>query len=59
MDEEGQAKFKTYRRVMFLLGKTVKYTIWTGLAIFFYHFALVKRLEKPESASLVHPFFLE
>lgn len=59
MDEEKTAKFKTYRRVMFLLGKTVKYTIWTGFAIFMIHLYLVKTQEKPELSTLVHPFFLE
>lgn len=59
MDENTQAKFKSYRRVMFLLGKTIKYTIWTGMALFVYHFALVKKMEKPETAMLVNPYFLE
>lgn len=44
---------------MFLLGKTIKYTIWSAMALFMYHFGLVKYMEKPENAMLVSGPFLE
>lgn len=33
---------------MFLLGKTLKYTLWAISAAFLYHFYLVMQKEKPE-----------
>lgn len=48
-EEENQSKqFKTYRMVMFKLGKAIKYTIWACMITFFYHLFLVKKYEKPE-----------
>lgn len=44
---------------MFLLGKTVKYSIWATMAIFFYHFALLKKMKRPEEATLCSGPFLD
>jgi hypothetical protein len=33
---------------MFAFGKTLKYASWACIALFFYHFILVKKFEKPE-----------
>ena len=55
---EQKAEFKTYRRIMFLFGKLLKYTCWLGMSIFFYHLYLVTNKEKPEEAFGVSEFFL-
>jgi hypothetical protein len=47
MDDDKQAKFKSYRRVIFMMKKTIKWTIWLGMAGVLYHFALVKSMQKP------------
>ena len=57
--EQNQAQFKSYRRVMFMLGKTIKWTIWAGLAGVLYHLVLVKRVEKPEQSTIVNSQMLE
>jgi hypothetical protein len=44
---------------MFLLGKTLKYSIWGTMAVFFYHFVLLKKNKKPEEAALCSAPFLE
>lgn len=44
---------------MFFIGKTIKYSIWTAIAIFMYHWYLVKKWAKPESAPLVSAPFLD
>lgn len=52
------AKFKTYRRVLFVLGKTVKYSLWATFAVFLYHMYLIKKLEKPETGYFASDTFL-
>ena len=44
---------------MFFIGKAIKYSIWGAIAIFMYHWYLIKKYEKPESASLVSQPFLD
>ena len=34
------------------MGKTFKYSCWATFSLFMYHFFLIKKYEKPESASL-------
>lgn len=51
-------EFKTYRKVMFALGKTIKYTLWVSFALFWYHMYLLKKTEKPESGFLANQVFL-
>ena len=41
---------------MFGVGKTLKYTSWLCIALFFYHFMLVKKYEKPEEMPTIEPF---
>ena len=41
-------EFKTYRQVMFILGKAFKYTVWASSLLFFYHFYLVKNGSRPD-----------
>ena len=36
-------KFKTHRRIMFAIGKTIKYTIWASFVLFWYHMYLLKK----------------
>jgi len=43
---------------MFALGKAVKYTIWIGFAVFWYHMYLLKKTKKPEEGLLANGFFL-
>ena len=47
-DSEQRAEFKTHRRIIFLIRKGLKYTIWMVSAAFLYHFYLVTNKEKPE-----------
>ncbi len=44
---------------MFAMGKAIKYTMWVGFSIFWYHVYLLKRTEKPENGFLANNFFLE
>lgn len=53
-----ELEFKTYRRISFAIGKTVKYSIWASIAIFCYHIYLLKYTEKPEQGFLANDFFL-
>lgn len=48
--EEGSANFSTGRKIMFALGKAIKYSIWTYCVLFAYHYYIVKKKEKPEEA---------
>lgn len=41
-------KFKTHRRILFAIGKAIKYTLWLSFAIFWYHMYLLKKTPKPE-----------
>ena len=42
-----------------MLGKTIKYTMWSIMAVFIYHFALLKKMKNPEEAPLVSGPFLD
>lgn len=44
---------------MFFIGKAIKYTIWGTVAIFMYHWYLIKKQAKPESAPLASQPFLD
>lgn len=57
-DSDRVEEFKTYRKVMFALGKIAKYTIILGFSSFAYHFYLVRNTKKPEEGFLVHPYLL-
>jgi hypothetical protein len=39
---------------MFLLGKTIKYSLWAAFAFFIYHMILIKKYEKPEEKFFVN-----
>jgi hypothetical protein len=41
-------RFKTHRRILFAIGKAIKYTLWLSFAIFWYHIYLLKKTPKPE-----------
>jgi import inner membrane translocase subunit TIM50 len=56
--QEESANFSTRRKIWFAFGKTIKYSIWSYLALFAYHFYLVKRKEKPEESPLAINMFL-
>lgn len=43
---------------MFAFGKSVKYSIWAGFLIFFYHVYLLKKTEHPEKGFLANDYFL-
>ena len=58
-ESDDPKQFKAHRKIMFLMGKTIKYTMWAAMAIFAYHFALLKKMKKPEEAPLVSEPFLE
>ena len=55
---EQKAEFKTYRRIMFLFGKMMKYTCWFVASVFFYHLYLVTKTDKPEEGLAASEFFL-
>lgn len=44
---------------MYLIGKTLKYTMWGAFSIFMYHWYLIKKYDNPETAKLVNQHFLE
>jgi hypothetical protein len=58
-EEEQKAQFKTYRRVFYFIGKAVKYTCWAGISLFMYHWALIKKFDKPETQMFTSEPFLE
>lgn len=37
-------RFKAYRRVLYILGKTTKYTFWAACVLFTYHMYLIKKV---------------
>ena len=43
---------------MFVFGRMFKYTSWMFMVLLSYHMYLVKKVEKPEKATLQHPMFL-
>jgi len=43
---------------LFTIGRTIKYTLWVGFAIFWYHMYLLKRTDNPEKGFLANNFFL-
>lgn len=47
-DEQEKKEFKTYRKVLFALGKAFKYTMWASFALFLYHLYVVVYSDKPE-----------
>ena len=47
-----------YRRIMFALGKTIKYTTWVSIVILGYHLYLVNYKDRPETYPLVNDPFL-
>ena len=51
-------QFKTYRKIMFAVGKTMKYLAWGSFVLFWYHIYLIKKTEKPEKGLLASEFFL-
>ena len=50
--------FKAYRRVLFFIGKTLKYSIWASILALGYHLYLVKKVVNPEERALCNMFFL-
>lgn len=44
---------------MFAIGKTLKYTMWLSIALFWYHMYLLKKTEKPEKGFLANQVFLD
>ena len=52
-------EFKSYRKFLFFTGKFFKYLTWGAMAIFFYHFALIKKMKNPEEAMFVNQWFLD
>lgn len=43
---------------MFAIRKTIKYTTWASIVIFWYHMYLLKKTEHPEKGFLANEFFL-
>lgn len=48
-----------HRRVLFAMGKALKYTMWISFSVFCYHFYLVKKTKKPEEGFLANDAFLK
>lgn len=58
-EEEPQTnEFKPYRRVLFVIGKLLKWTCWASFAYYLYHMYLVTKKDKPEEAFLANDRFL-
>lgn len=57
-DAGSTANFSTSRRILFALGKLFKYSIWSYIVLFFYHFYLVRKKEKPEESFGCIDYFL-
>lgn len=58
-EEEEKQEFKTHRKVMFAVGKAIKYTLWAAFALFCYHMYLVIYADKPEEGLIANHHFLE
>jgi len=50
--------FKTYRKIMFAIGKSIKYTLWASFGLFWYHMYLLKKTDHPEKGFLANDTFL-
>ena len=47
-----------HRKIMFTMGKLIKYASWAAIGATFYHFMLLKKYAKPEqSMPVLEPFF--
>ena len=44
---------------MFTIGRTMKYTMWASIVLFWYHYYLLKKTEKPEEGFLANQVFLD
>jgi mitochondrial import inner membrane translocase subunit TIM50 len=51
-------EFKTHRKILFMLGKLLKWTCWAAFAMYVYHLYLVIKKDKPEQAFLANEMFL-
>lgn len=38
-------QFKMHRKIMFAVGKAIKYTLWASFGLFCYHMYLVKKTD--------------
>ena len=41
---------------MYFIGKAIKYSCWGAISLFMYHWALIKKYDKPETMPTSEPF---
>ena len=49
-EDYEKANFSTSRKIFFVLGKAIKYSIWAYWVLFAYHYYLIKKYDRPEEA---------
>jgi len=45
--------------VLFVFGKTIKYTLWVSFGLFWYHMYLLKKTDKPEKGFMANELFMD
>ena len=55
---EDKKEFKTYRRLMFFLGKFLKYSFWFVSAWFFYHYYQIVYKKDPEAEPFTNYYLM-
>ena len=58
-EEQRKNEFKWHRRVIFAIGKSLKYMMWASFVYFSYHVYLAFNHKEPEKALLASNMFLE
>ena len=51
-------EFKWYRKILFMIGKTIKWTCWAAFLMYFYHMYLINYSTNPDGAFLANDTFL-
>jgi len=56
MDDDQKAQFKTYRKVMLMMGKAFRYSAFASFVLFMIHMGFLKKYPHPETEA---PFCIE
>lgn len=57
-EKQNFNEFKTHRKILFMIGKLLKWTCWASCLMYFYHLYLIIKHKDPENAFLANNYFL-
>lgn len=58
-DEETKGDFKLHRKIGFFFMEVSKYAFWAWLALFIYHYIMLKKKEDYKNSGMVIPIFCQ